>query len=235
MTGTGLDTTNWLEPWAPIEHESVSQTLEKELQKELPEGHVLFGRPAKAIARRIDQDDVLFAVGNPSEIACVHLTYSSKRETAPWPSTSLFDSIAAFVASQEKETAAPALPPVFGRRLYSPATIAVYTLLSNFGVGLILYSLNLRTRGERRPAKLMLAFGVVSLTLLCILTLQDAPPSRSNLMTIVVALYMYRLERIPFRTALAGGASRARWWPPAAWLVLLAVLMLVLRFFVSTD
>jgi len=48
--------------------------LAQELLRELAEGHSLHGRPARAIARRIDNDDVAF----------VHLTWAGTGDVQ-WP------------------------------------------------------------------------------------------------------------------------------------------------------
>jgi len=129
----------------------------------------------------------------------------------------------------------PAAPPMAGCKLYSPAALATYTLISNPGIGLILYSVNLRARGERRLSRVMLSFGVVALVLLMILSMQAAPPSRSLLMVVVAAMYLYRLEKVPFTTAMAQGASRARWWPPAVWFMVMAVLLLGLKYVMAGN
>lgn len=57
--------------------------LERELQRELPTGHVLQGHAALAIARRQARDDVVFVLDD-GRICVVHLTWSV--ETNPnWP------------------------------------------------------------------------------------------------------------------------------------------------------
>lgn len=99
-----------LEPWERVKD---GRGLEAELVRELPPGHRLFGRTMRAVARRIDQDDVLFvaeaaqAGGGPfrqgqREYAIVHLTW--RREADPrWPSTHLLSSLAAFVAEMQDD------------------------------------------------------------------------------------------------------------------------------------
>ena len=83
----------WLEPWYLIEDEDLRQALNEELQKELGRRHPLYRLPAKVIARREDQDDVLVALGD-GRVAEVHLTWSQKREVNPaWPGTKIFASI----------------------------------------------------------------------------------------------------------------------------------------------
>jgi hypothetical protein len=45
----------------------------------------------RAIARRLDRDDVIFALEEPAELAVVHLTYSfSAPERPPWPTTTFY-------------------------------------------------------------------------------------------------------------------------------------------------
>jgi hypothetical protein len=64
----------------------------RELHRELAPGHILYGMPVSAVARRQDCDDVLFALDDGSgRVAVVHLTWS--RETnPPFPVTDFFDS-----------------------------------------------------------------------------------------------------------------------------------------------
>jgi hypothetical protein len=143
------------------------------------------------------------------------------------------DTTEALVESQKDEPVPePSAPPLAGRRQYSPAAIAIWTLLSNAAVGLILYGLNLRARGERRMARVMLAFGFVSLPLLIVSSMQ-AEPSRAYLLQIVIALYIYKLERLPFESAIHRGATRARWWPPGLCLIGLGLFLLALQYLVG--
>lgn len=93
VTTAEIDQLEWLEPWAPVE-EPQREALERELKRELIASHVLFGRNARAIAR--SDDEVLFALDGPSELAVVHLTYV--RETrAEWPQVMVFPSVTEFV------------------------------------------------------------------------------------------------------------------------------------------
>ena len=85
----------WLEPWTPVPDRD-REEMERELTRELRPGHVLFGRNARAIGQREDQDDVVFVVDGPKQFAVVHLTYA--RETHPdWPHTLVFESLEEFV------------------------------------------------------------------------------------------------------------------------------------------
>ena len=94
METTEKDDLEWLEPWAPVD-ELLRDALERELDRELVAGHVLFGREIRALARRHDRDDVLFVAESPRQFAVVHLTYA--RETRPeWPHAMIFGSLQEF-------------------------------------------------------------------------------------------------------------------------------------------
>jgi len=84
----------WLEPWSAIEGPEEQEAMLAELRVELCPSHVLYGLSAVALARRHDQDDVLFELGD-GRIAEVHLTWSRKSERDPrWPRTTIFASAA---------------------------------------------------------------------------------------------------------------------------------------------
>src|SRR5438874_5391500 len=69
--GSLLDGVSLLEPWV-----LTSERLEEQLHRELDPSHPLFGVKARAIARRADNDDVLFELsGAPHPLAVVHLTW----------------------------------------------------------------------------------------------------------------------------------------------------------------
>lgn len=84
---------DWLDPWRPT-----PPGLETELARELGPGHVLAGRRAVAVGRRMDNDDVLFYLPDgPALLAVVHLTWTGQRErTADWPHAELYQSVAEF-------------------------------------------------------------------------------------------------------------------------------------------
>lgn len=74
-------------PWTKIES---GDFLENEIKKELSKNHILFGKELKPIAKREDNDDVLFKIGQ-QEMAVVHLTWSGKNEgNSEFPKTSIF-------------------------------------------------------------------------------------------------------------------------------------------------
>ena len=69
--------------------ESGDQTIvfEKELRAEVGRGHVLDNVHVVVIARRRSQDDILVAVSGRPGVASVHLVWSGKPESAPYPIT----------------------------------------------------------------------------------------------------------------------------------------------------
>lgn len=81
-----------LEPWIAMKKDD-SSCLEKELWRELRTDHPLAGCRNKAVARRVDCDDVLFETDcGQGLLAVVHLTWSGKPESSPqWPATDFFD------------------------------------------------------------------------------------------------------------------------------------------------
>jgi hypothetical protein len=88
----------WKEPWFSIDGQSEDQDrLEKELEKELPHGHILEGRDCRAMACRIDIDDVLFLLDGGPGVAVVHLTYNRESDPA-WPHAEIFADGADFEA-----------------------------------------------------------------------------------------------------------------------------------------
>jgi hypothetical protein len=84
--------TDLLEPWKPVE-EQRRRGLEKELKRELPRDHALAGKSVRAVAYRMDCDDVLFEVLGGG-YAVVHLTWTGRRErSSECPLTQLFSSL----------------------------------------------------------------------------------------------------------------------------------------------
>lgn len=82
-----------LPPWrAALPNE---QSLAIELQREVGPAHPLFGKKALVLAKRGDNDDVLFLVEGVAEpFAVVHLTWRDSREEGPlWPHTVFFETL----------------------------------------------------------------------------------------------------------------------------------------------
>ena len=81
----------YLEPWSDINDypDTHKKILLIEAKKEIDIGHMLFGKEFSVIAKREDCDDILVLSENNKYI--VHLTWSSKKESPPYPNTVRFD------------------------------------------------------------------------------------------------------------------------------------------------
>lgn len=91
----------WLVPWHSIADKAGEAAgLERELSRELSAGHELWGVPVRALGRRQDCDDVLFALEDGTgRVAVVHLTWThSPPDKPPWPATGIYHSFEAWVA-----------------------------------------------------------------------------------------------------------------------------------------
>lgn len=85
-------------PWEPVDGER-AESLDHELQCELPPGHILEGRDSRAMAARCDCDDVLFEVDGGKAFAIVHLAWARERERGSgWPATRIIGSWEACLA-----------------------------------------------------------------------------------------------------------------------------------------
>ena len=90
-----IDDVELLEPWQRV---NSREALETELARELLPGHRLHGRHGlRALARRADRDEVLFA--NETLAAVVHLTWAKETDPA-FPSADLYPSLAAWVTDR---------------------------------------------------------------------------------------------------------------------------------------
>jgi hypothetical protein len=76
-----------LYPWIELKS---PEMFEAQFAKEVLPGHVLYGTPAKAIARMDGCDEFLFAlVDGTDRVAVVHLAFAAS--TSPeWPFTEMF-------------------------------------------------------------------------------------------------------------------------------------------------
>ena len=93
---------DWPVPFMPIDQTEDQRRLEAELTRELRPSHSLFGVPMRAIGRRPDQDDVLFALSDGTgRVAEVRLTWAA-HEQPPWPHVELFDDIEHWMRSRRK-------------------------------------------------------------------------------------------------------------------------------------
>jgi len=90
----GLDWIDFREPWMQC-----PDGLEAELRKEVSPAHVLFGVDAVSVARRTDNDDVLFQLKDfDKRFAVVHLTWAGRADQDPqFPFTRFYDSVESWV------------------------------------------------------------------------------------------------------------------------------------------
>lgn len=82
-------------PWKRIEDlpeiKNQAEHLSARLKEDLPSKHVLQGLKMKAVARRVDRDDVLFEIeGREMSLAVVHMTWR-KETDSNWPDTQFFE------------------------------------------------------------------------------------------------------------------------------------------------
>jgi hypothetical protein len=89
----------YLEPWVSVSDEV--DHLESELRREISPEHPLFKFKTRALARRVDCDDILFEIeSHESPFAVVHLTFSGSRENdSHWPYTKFFQSFQEWIDS----------------------------------------------------------------------------------------------------------------------------------------
>lgn len=86
----------WPKPWRPLLTEDEAPFLETQLQRELVDGHPLFGQTAKALARRDDLNDALFGLPD-GRVAITHLTFSEGPFTRIIPWTEVYIDIEALL------------------------------------------------------------------------------------------------------------------------------------------
>jgi hypothetical protein len=93
-----LEKLGWRAPWVLLEPEFRSGFV-TELRAEVNSQHPLHNVEAVAVARREDNDDVLFYLPNHTPpLAVVHLAYAGRERSAEWPDTQFFDSLEDWVA-----------------------------------------------------------------------------------------------------------------------------------------
>ncbi len=87
----------WFKPWKPVTDEQLAKRIEDKLKKDLPEGHVLYGREFKLIATNGGaSDDYLFQLADGG-FAEVELIWSSQdlplNLAPPFPATTIYASL----------------------------------------------------------------------------------------------------------------------------------------------
>lgn len=75
--------------WDVLEMDNMELFLIAELKKEVGPNHPLFQQEVEVLAKRQDNDDVLFELED-GMLALVHLTHSGKQEDDPFPITSFY-------------------------------------------------------------------------------------------------------------------------------------------------
>lgn len=79
------------------------ESVLKELQKEISKNHLLYNKKCIPLAKRLDQDDVLFSIPDINKFAVVHLTWGDKEELDPmYPITTVYESVDDFLRLEIK-------------------------------------------------------------------------------------------------------------------------------------
>lgn len=96
MTRT-VESLNWRLPWRALNHPLDIPALQRQLERELADGHPLWGKSVEVIGRRVDSDDVLVCCSDDT-LATVHLDWAAVPHEKPqeYPSTLFHESVAAF-------------------------------------------------------------------------------------------------------------------------------------------
>jgi hypothetical protein len=129
-----------------------------------------------------------------------------------------------------QRTEAPARPgPFSGRRLYSPRAIAAYSVIANPLVGAALIGLNLRVRGRPRLGAFVIGASIVGGTALLFTIYSMDHPAGIWPFGLLFGYVAYQIEKRPYAAAVMQGASSARWWPPALYLLALMSVLLGLE------
>jgi len=92
-----IDTIRWFQPWRAIVDDGRRESLESELKREAGRGHPLHGVEVRAVARRMDMDEVCYELGESSQLAVVRLKFALA-QPLPSPETRIYDDVDAFVA-----------------------------------------------------------------------------------------------------------------------------------------
>ncbi|MBD1864345.1 MULTISPECIES: hypothetical protein [Trichocoleus] len=116
--------------------------------------------------------------------------------------------------------------------LYSPRALAAYCIFFDFGIGTLLYSINVFRRGYLWRGR---AIAILSVVLLVVEMFTSASgirflaPGRS-ILNMLVAICLYSAEKPHFNRAVRDGMKQARWWLPLVWILAVVLILLLLRF-----
>lgn len=111
--------------------------------------------------------------------------------------------------------------------LYSPTALAVYCFLTHFGIGTLLYSINVSRRGYLWRGRAIATLSVVFVIIEMFTSASGVyflAPGRS-ILNMLVAVCLYSAEKPHFNRAMRDGMKQARWWLPLVWIVI-AILIL---------
>ena len=79
--------------WIPLSNET-ALAFAKQLRNEIPKrDHVLTGTSFVVVAKNAANDDVLLSLPDTQQWAWCHMTWSKRREKAPWPATRVYDTL----------------------------------------------------------------------------------------------------------------------------------------------
>ena len=96
---------NWKNPWRPIQFPAEIPGVQRRLKLEITSKHVLYGRGATVVGRRIDNDDVLVRL-NDGSYAAVHLVCGRSSEgpfADRYPSWHLYGALESFIQAMEQD------------------------------------------------------------------------------------------------------------------------------------
>jgi hypothetical protein len=88
------------EPWFRLEPE-YARAFEREAEKEIGPGHELHGLALSALAKCEGCDDVVFRASDDT-FAIVHLTWTLRPGTPPWPQTTRLGSFIAVETAMDQ-------------------------------------------------------------------------------------------------------------------------------------
>ncbi|MGJ7542287.1 hypothetical protein [Variovorax sp. LT1R16] len=77
-----VESLNWRLPWRQLTPSLDLPALQRQLERELADGHPLWGRHAEVMARRVDTDDVLVSCPDGT-LATVHLDWAKVPHSRP--------------------------------------------------------------------------------------------------------------------------------------------------------
>ena len=86
------------EGWTPVDAAGAA-AIAKEIAAEVCPEHPLYGLLRSPLARSSAKDEVLFALEG-DRVASIHLTWSGRQETAPWPVHTIYESTDRWLASR---------------------------------------------------------------------------------------------------------------------------------------